>query len=427
MTTGQYKIVTFFSAHEHQSFIQKIESINSKEFSYPVISKILKNPPFLNILDKHLPLFLDAQLIIISSSLYFSHSSLFSKFMEEKQKKEAQEDGNKNGIGTDIIFCFLNEHLSLHLSHDKENYFSSHHIRFHLFPLEKESIYSMIHQTTLSFINSKYETTTNVSQKKSDLFDIIEQNQQIHQKMQQHLQKIKYLHEKIIPQRVASIRGLSLHSKFSAGEQSGGEFFDILMLNRKLLIFLSSCHNYLLSSLILKQVGYLKKIKEFEIPDIQLFLQQLYHEMIKTFHHPPTLPPLQLFVGLVDTKTLTIEGLNFGLATAFSTEQQSIPTNDYSIHESFHQKAYFHLQLQRGEKIIFLSPGITHNSQGLIHNRPTVNFLQNFLPGPPQETLNELFLQLKKRSPQSFLSHDASAIILEVGQNVLLRTSPSSR
>jgi hypothetical protein len=401
------RMILFLNLEEKIIFYSHLEGLLKKNPSWPILSKILQSPCFHDVSEKHI------ELINSSHCLFISNSFLLSKNWSLLLKPSMSLD----------LFVVYFPDLNPNQNDLPDQLVYQNNINYIPFFMNKnDELSNLFNLSSLKRLNHYYDDHESDHQFKKDLIQIYHDHNQLNLKVQQQLQKIKFLHEIMTPKRVANIRGLSIYSKFNVGEQSGGEFFDVLMLNKKLMIFLSSCHSYLFSSLILKQITYLKKLKEFHPHELKLFVTHLYHEVMRSFRPDQDSLNIHLLVGIIDTKTLLFEGLNFGMGIGFSDQQRMISANDFTLHESFHEKAEFSFTLTRGEKMIFLSPGVHLNTQGLIEGRPLVRFLQNFLSGPPQETLNELFLQLKKRSTQSFLPYDASAILIEVGQNVLLQT-----
>src|SRR5690606_26480195 len=65
------------------------------------------------------------------------------------------------------------------------------------------------------------------------------------------LHRLKRLHERLVPLRGEKLKGVSIHSKFAAGESAGGEFFDTVARERELLILMASSRSYIASSAIL--------------------------------------------------------------------------------------------------------------------------------------------------------------------------------
>ena len=65
------------------------------------------------------------------------------------------------------------------------------------------------------------------------------------------LNRVKKLHEKMVPIREEGVRGLNILSKFAAGEGPGGEFLDIIPSGNKVALVLSSTSSYIISTVIL--------------------------------------------------------------------------------------------------------------------------------------------------------------------------------
>src|SRR5690606_21248150 len=95
------------------------------------------------------------------------------------------------------------------------------------------------------------------------------------------LHRLKRLHERLVPLRGEKLKGLSIHSKFAAGESAGGEFFDTVAREREVLILLASSRSYIASSAILGHFEDLRAKNSFDLESLEKFVTSLSYELKK--------------------------------------------------------------------------------------------------------------------------------------------------
>lgn len=236
------------------------------------------------------------------------------------------------------------------------------------------------------------------------------------------LQRVKKLHEKVVPIRQEKVKGVSIYSKFAAGFSSGGEFFDIKKGDNELIILLTSAKSYVASSVILGHFEEFQKKGDTSREGIEDFLEELIDEcrtldLIDREDH--TL--LQLDVIRLDLRTYEYEGFHFGKGRYYSDGILKISSNDLSLNENSFEQSYFKGTLRRGQKLIYLSPGTLQNFE-FRKQEDKINkvILEQFSNGA-REILNEAFFQLKKDNEEDFLKYDASIIYVEVDPNAFIQ------
>lgn len=125
-----------------------------------------------------------------------------------------------------------------------------------------------------------------------------------------------------------------------------------------------------------------------------------------------------MFIAIINLKTLSIKGYNFGRIELISNKNEYLAGNNYNVDQPFFDLAAINLQLTRGEKMLVLSPGVRQNLNNIANNKDLVIFLKDQFSKGPKNLINEIFFQLKKNSKNDFLMYDASAICIEVDKNV---------
>ena len=236
------------------------------------------------------------------------------------------------------------------------------------------------------------------------------------------LQRVKKLHEKVVPMRQEKIKGVTLYSKFAAGFSSGGEFFDVKKSDKEIVIMLTSTKSYVASSVILGHFEEFQKEGDASKEGIEDFLENLIDECRSLdLISREDYELLQLDIIRLDLRTYEYEGFHFGKGCYYSDGVKKIPSNTLPINENSFESSYFYGVLRRGQKLIYVSPGAFQNysDKGQKDKIETV-ILEQFKNGA-REILNEAFFQLKKDNEEDFLKYDASIIYLEVDPNAFIQ------
>lgn len=276
------------------------------------------------------------------------------------------------------------------------------------------------------FVNlvSKLENLTREQQVfKSQMLTINAELSEVMGNVEVELLKIKKIYEDKAPKRFQSLKGIQIYSKYAVGESLGGEFFDIHKSGNKLLILMSSTNSYLVSSSILNLFSSVKdsKVISEEIA-IRLF-EDICFDAKKINEAKSKKLSLELCVLCLDLSTLDLKGRIFGkfhLKTSDLRDlyiSKSINKNFDEVDKADHN---FSSKLERGKRLLISSPGFNKNWQKL-----NPEFLQEQLLSNDSiktlDILDEAFFQLKKNLKGEFLNYDASAVILEVDKNAILK------
>ncbi len=241
--------------------------------------------------------------------------------------------------------------------------------------------------------------------------------------MQKQLNRVKDFHREFAPKRFEEIRGIEFYSKFLAGLHSGGEFFDLIRIGSSILIFLSSTSSYITSGVILKhyteiknwESSNLEKIKKF-ISDLELDLSEVIKKNEKKSGFKN-----QLLIANLDLNTLNMVGYNFGNCSWVTNVKNPthLPQNDFPIGKSFCDSTFFEYKLRRSEKLLFVSPGLKKDFEELLPRENIYEIFKNSLHLSSIDLINEIYYQLKKENSSDFLSYDASAILIEVQNDII--------
>ena len=234
------------------------------------------------------------------------------------------------------------------------------------------------------------------------------------------LQRVKNIHEQVVPMRNEKMKGVEILSKYSAGEKSGGDFFDIISDKNEFVLLLTTSVSYVVSSVILAHFEVLKKKKSLDDKVIWDLIGDIESELGELGFGKKA-EDIQLFVVKFDLKKFTAKGYIFGRFELISNIKGIVTGNDYPVKKVFADKAHIDIPFKRGEKIVLLSPGVRNNFAELVKENDLTCFLRDNFSKSGKALLNELFFNLHKNSREDFLIYDASAIFIEVSKNAIFQ------
>jgi hypothetical protein len=255
---------------------------------------------------------------------------------------------------------------------------------------------------------------------KQDLAEISENLTEVVEYTLSELQRVKTIHERLVPVRADDLKGLKISSKFAAGESSGGEFYDIIKNENECLVLLSNSKSYVISSLILSNFEIFREQNSFSNELIKQFIENINNEIISR-ELPEKRKEVDLFIARVDLKKMTLDGYSVGKSELVTSEGQFITTNNFNLDNETLEESKISLRMSRGEKLMLLSPGIKSNCDGLLGGMSHLSFAKDQVKSESRQALDEMFFQLKRFTNTSFLKDDASIIIFEVKPNVIVQ------
>ena len=237
--------------------------------------------------------------------------------------------------------------------------------------------------------------------------------------VENQMMRVKKSYEKMAPKRLEEFKGVKVFSKYTAGESLCGEFFDLFAVENKVFMMMSFTSSYLASSAILQVFSDLREVTEISSEVEENFLNEVKAQVKHLNETQKKNIDVQLLTCIFDINSLKVEGHIFGNFKLISTkhthnnESTTNIMNDPTLAEfSFH--------LERGERIMLCSPGFLMNwqntSQDFVIEELILDKGIKIL-----DVLDEVFFQLKKESKTGFLKTDASSIVLEVEQNVIVK------
>lgn len=263
----------------------------------------------------------------------------------------------------------------------------------------------------LSLVNNAYKYL-GLKIKMGEFVDLGKDLNELATKTIEETNKLKDLHQDLVPIRKVNTKGLDIYSKFSAGTAAGGEFFDYSIQEGIVSLVLISTSSYIVTSYYLTYVSMIKGNTNEK--DLETFINTVNSE-IKNLGISENDSSL-LYIN-IDTKKMMVDGYNFGAHQVRSSSDFAITGNSYPVDFNFAEKARFSHQLSRGEKLYLMSKGMELNA-----NRASISLDDIIKPGSEseiEEEFNEAFFQLKKTSSTKFLEFDATMVLLKVDENAI--------
>ncbi len=228
------------------------------------------------------------------------------------------------------------------------------------------------------------------------------------------LQRVKGIHDKMVPVRSEVVRGVSINSRFCAGTSSGGEFFDFFKSGTKLWLFSLNASSYITIAAFLSLIDTWKSQNELS----SQFVRQSLDSARKEFEG---LGDVSLLVLSIDLSSFKLTSFNLGQHDIFSKDKVVIARNDNTFPSKCDEYKESTYQLTRGEQIVILSPGFYKNTGDMIDSQTSFNFLKNNWSSGT-DLIQELTFQTKKKfNDLDFLPYDQTIFTIGVDKNVIAK------
>ena len=262
-------------------------------------------------------------------------------------------------------------------------------------------------------INNKFSSVS-----KDELIDVSENLNRLIEFSSKELERVKLVHEKLVPLRLDKLLSVEVTSKFGAGNSAGGDFFDIKKAGTKMLVFLCKSKSYIVSNVVMNVFEEFSKQEKFEMNELEDLLKMIYLET-SAKKIQANRKEIDILVGQFDTKNLIFEGYNFGGADVIGQDEILVSSNELKLADDTLGTAKFEIKFQRGDKLMAISSGLRDNCDGKIEGVGYVEYLQKLFPEEAAKSFNQIFYQLKKNQSGIFLDYDTTLIHLEVSKNVI--------
>lgn len=121
---------------------------------------------------------------------------------------------------------------------------------------------------------------------------------------------------------------------------------------------------------------------------------------------------------------LKISGYLFGHYYFLSSKKENILfPHDYPCDSAFYEKAFFDLEVERGERVLLLSPGIFKNMSRAREERLVQFCLDGLCSDNWKELPDKVIMQLSSNEEYDILDHDISLTLMEVSHHALIDVS----
>lgn len=224
----------------------------------------------------------------------------------------------------------------------------------------------------------------------------------IYEYTKSELTRIKDLHDRFVKVRVDKLKGLTLTSKFMAGEKSGGEFFEILQNDNEVIFLQAGSDSYILSSVLL---GEIETLKEKAVTGS---LQTHSEQFLKVINHQAAENKGDLSYCLM---TINLKNLH----ASFNIKGQAhLFYEDEWI--SFDQP--MQLKLKPKQRLCLISDGAFKNWT-ILSKKQIENFFRSNKGMPTRDLINEFFFEVSRNKTGNFLVHDALMATVDVEEKMI--------
>lgn len=216
------------------------------------------------------------------------------------------------------------------------------------------------------------------------------------------LVKIKDLHDRFVKVRVDHLKGVTLSSKFMAGEKSGGEFFEVVHNDHEILFIQAGSDSYLLSSIILSEIETLKEQSG------GAKLQAKVDQFQKIINHHANENNAELTYCMMNLNLRTLEAAFTLRGKGYIFFQQELLSFDKPMK----------LKLKPRDRLCVISQGSINNWE-LLSTLSTKKFFMDNEALGTKDLINEFFFEVSRNKAGNFLVYDALMAVVEIEENVL--------
>ncbi|EQC44418.1 hypothetical protein [Bacteriovorax sp. DB6_IX] len=228
------------------------------------------------------------------------------------------------------------------------------------------------------------------------------------------LQRVKGLHEKVVPVRQENIRGLQVNSRFCAGTSSGGEFFDFFKVGSSIWLFSINASSYITIGSFLSLIDSWKQNSNLNKEHILQVLNNQKGDF-------SGIGDMSFFFARVDLNTYEMEAANIGGHELIGKEKIIISRNDQSYPDKMTEIKEYNYKIERGEQLILLSPGFFKNTSEMLGNNNYYQFIKSNW-SDASDMIQELTYQSKKKyNDLDFMPFDQTILTLGVDKNAIAK------
>lgn len=222
-----------------------------------------------------------------------------------------------------------------------------------------------------------------------------------------HLIKIKDLHDRFVKVRVEKLKGMTITSKFMAGEKSGGEFFEIIQNDHEMLFIQAGSDSYLLSSMILNEIEMLKE------KSATADLKNEAGQFQKIIDHHASENKAHVTYCMMNLNLKSLEASFTLKGKGYLYFQNELISFDQPMK----------LKLKPKDRLCVISEGAMKNWEILNTKLAPKKFFTENHNLPIKELVNEFFFEVSRNKEGNFLIYDALMAVVEIEENMLYQIS----
>jgi len=228
------------------------------------------------------------------------------------------------------------------------------------------------------------------------------------------LQRVKGLHEKVVPVRQENIRGLQVNSRFCAGTSSGGEFFDFFKVGSSIWLFSINASSYITIGSFLSLIDSWKQNSNLTKDHILQVLESQKGDFTG-------IGDMSFFFAKVDLGSYEVEAVNIGSHELIGKDKIIISRNDQSYPDNLIEVKEYKYKIERGEQLVLLSPGFFKNTSDMLGNNNYYQFIKSNW-SEASDMIQELTFQSKKKyNDLDFMPFDQTILTLGVDKNAIAK------
>jgi hypothetical protein len=228
------------------------------------------------------------------------------------------------------------------------------------------------------------------------------------------LQRVKGLHEKVVPVRQESVRGLQINSRFCAGTSSGGEFFDFFKVGSSIWLFSINASSYITIGSFLSLIDNWKQNTNLTKEHVLQVLESQKGDFTG-------IGDMSFFFARIDLNTYEMEAANIGTHELIGKDKIIVSRNDQSYPDNLTEVKEYSYKLDRGEQIVLLSPGFFKNTSEVIGNSNYYQFIKSNW-SEASDMIQELTFQSKKKyNDLDFMPFDQTILTIGVDKNAIAK------
>lgn len=233
------------------------------------------------------------------------------------------------------------------------------------------------------------------------------------ERMGVELKRVKTLHEKLVNFRSEDFKGVKVTSKFASGEKPGGEFFDVVSSAQGPIFILSGASSYVASSILMSQLELLYQQADFSDEILARMMGNIEKEFAAL---GLDLSSCAMMVMRLELASMKVSSFSFGGVSFLIDSEEIYKSRSYTPPMTDLAPYMWESKLERGQRLIILSPGFNRNCDDKKKER-----IFSLVSDGARDFLTKAFFELKKDRESSFLEYDASAIYFEVNPNAILQ------